>query len=99
MGLWIAWGCLLVGSMALGAMFGMGAAGMLRQRIYGPHLRVLSACWRTCPFCGGQPFMRQEREDELGTRVYLFTCRRCEAHGPWQRSEDQALQGWNRRVR
>ena len=100
MGQWLAWGLFLVASVGLGFLLGTGLWPALRMRIYGPvGLRVLSPCWRPCPFCGGQPFMRQMREEERGADLYHFTCRRCDARGGWRLSEDEALRGWNMRVR
>ena len=50
---------------------------------------------KSCPFCVGKPYLH-ERPDERAP--FAVACNDCGAQGPWTKTREDAVTGWNRRA-
>jgi len=50
---------------------------------------------KRCPFCGGEGLLGTY---SLVNTLHHVFCSKCEAHGPLEYSEKQAIAAWNKRT-
>lgn len=52
---------------------------------------------KPCPFCGGKAKIRSEKYWQPNVRRNVI-CTNCFANTGWYKTEDEAIEAWNRRA-
>lgn len=57
---------------------------------------------KKCPFCGGEAFIHELKEDFLGVgfeiKGYAVVCTNCHSSTEYDKNKNICIESWNRRV-